>query len=259
MGDAGIFRKTGKRLLDPYAKREIPVYLDKPSSLASSTARLSPPAFRLPDMCEPSPLDAFVEQIQKDLRIQDNIKFVERQANPELSVDERAPEVVNESRVALKPIVEEISDELPAADLSDVEPPAPSTPAPSTPEPRSTAWTHEKFWAWIGRIGWTDRTDGNPTMRGRQAIRALSPSARTEMMKVYTTLFESMKDNLDQFLSGYDMSDANRNSLISHVIAKGEEFYVAAVADPEFVGYLISDANASASHNEFVDFGELLA
>ena len=239
---ANIFHKIGKRLIDPYAKREITLFLDKPIKKepvvvpTQAVAEVDPLDVQLPDF-ESSPLDLFVEQFQRDLRLQDNVQFVDRIPEP------IKPEPKPEPKLAPPKL------ETPKKSMKMSKPIADSPAEP---------WTHEKFWRWASGLGWADRTDGHNPRMAQYLLDGLTKNERTEMMKVYTELFETMKETLKGFLSGYDMNETNRDILVSHVIAKGEEFYMAAAADPDFLSYLITDANAPAQHNDFVDFGALL-
>jgi len=242
---ASIFHKVGKRLIDPYAKREIVLLytkpevrtdkVDQPKNIeAESNDLLDEP---LPEF-ETSPLDLFVEEFQRDLRLQDNVQFVDRipePAKPKLETPK-------------KPTVKKAAAKKAAV--------APDIVA--APDPPAEPWSHEKFWRWASGLGWADRSDGHNPQMATYLLRQLTKNDRAEMLKVYRQLFDTMKETLKRFLAGYDMNESNRDVLVSHVIAKGEEFYMAAAADPDFLGYLISDANAPAKHNDFVDFHSLV-
>lgn len=241
---ANIFHKVGKRILDPYAKREIVLILNKPAERVHPPEKTAPLKKNEPDPeidefdsldepeLETSPLDLFVEQFQRDLRMQDNVQFVDRVPEPV------KPKLVTPKKAVRKP----------------VNPPEAKPPAPVVAEP----WTHDKFWRWVSGLGWADRSDGHNPEMAKYLLRQLTKDDHAEMLKVYRQLFDTMKETLCRFLAGYDMNESNRDILVSHVIAKGEEFYMAAAADPDFLGYLISDANAPAKHNDFVDFHSLV-
>lgn len=249
---ASIFHKVGKRLLDPYSKREIVLLLNKPAN------RVDPPKNTesdskfedknsdpldepLPEL-ETSPLDLFVEQFQRDLSLQDNVQFVDRIPEP---IKPAKPKLVTPKKAAAKP--NKLHAEAPALPV-----------IVAVPDPPAEPWSHEKFWRWASGLGWADRSDGHSPQMATYLLSQLTKNERAEMLKVYRQLFDTMKETLSRFLAGYDMNESNRDILVSHVIAKGEEFYMAAAADPDFLGYLISDANAPAKHNDFVDFHGLV-
>lgn len=239
---ASIFHKVGKRLLDPYAKREIVLMLDKPAARDDKQnlpklIKSDPETDELLPEFETSPLDLFVEQFQHDLRMQDNVEFVDRVPEP------AKPKLETPKKATPKPAAKK----------------APALPTiVATPDPPAEPWSHEKFWRWAAGLGWADRSDGHNPQMATYLLGQLTNNDHAQMLKVYRQLFDTMKETLRKFLAGYDMNESNRDILVSHVIAKGEEFYMAAAADPDFLGYLISDANAPAKHNDFVDFHTLV-
>lgn len=267
MTDNSIFKRIGKRILDPYNGKvvlEIRRRDNDEVKLQEQVRVITMAQIQRKDVAreESSPLDDLIEGFHRDANIQDPVEIVRVKTVPKVPKEIKKP--------AAKPVAKQLTRRE-QRDIRNEERrrawnQEPNTQVDATEEPEEeveegttgAAWTQEQFWVWIAGLGWGDRSD-NPSVRTAEgAIRRLSPTKRQGMMLIYEQLYSALSENLNNFLRGYDMGDDNRRAILSHIIARGENFYNAICADPDFASYLISDASRPAEHNEFIDFSKLL-
>lgn len=87
--------------------------------------------------------------------------------------------------------------------------------------------TEEDFWNAIADLNWCDRSDGSMTVQNV----CLSNPINDFAIKY--------KDNLDKIITEILPNFEDKKALISHIIAKGEQFYNFIIADPTLIHYLI--------------------
>lgn len=252
-GGNSIFKKMARRILDPYAGKEILELRTKDNEeqkvreqVRATTVALNPvPA----TYEETSPLDDLIEGFHQDLHIQDPVEIIRLQVVPETEVKP----AVRKPRAAPK-----AKGRIRAVDPQQDNDQAQNETEKPTPEPVVVAWTDTRFWDWIAGLGWGDRSDRPNLRRAEDLVRRLNPATRDGMLGIYNRLYATLSENMQNFMKQYDMGEENRRALLSHIIARGEQFYMAICADPDFASYLITDASRPAEHNEFIDFSRLL-
>lgn len=237
-GENSIFKRVGKRILDPYAGKEIVVlrYNHDEIKIQSSVRviPMSPTTVRT----ETSPLDDLVEGFRKDLHVQDMVEIVRVGTTARDKTTAKPPPA---AATKPKPRRKQRQEAVPERDDNNNE-----------------AWSQERFWTWVAGLGWGDRSDRPNIKTAESMVRHMSPKKREAMLVVYNRLYEALAETLDTFMKGYDMGEKNRRALLSHIIARGETFYNAICADPDFASYLISDASLPPEQNEFIDFASML-
>lgn len=277
-GENSIFKKIGKRILDPYAGKEVLEIRRKDNDevkmqeqvrvITMAQGTLKPTRESILTKEESSPLDDLVEGFHRDLQIQDPVEIIRVRTVPKAEKVSNAPKVKKPAARKLTrheqllvrrearenawrdregalagPVVGVVNDGEP--DVVDE-------------EPTGAEWTQEQFWNWIAGLGWGDRSDNPHVRTAESTIRRMSPSQKQRMMAMYERLYTALAENLNNFLKGYDMGEENRRAILSHIIARGENFYNAICADPDFASYLISDASRPAEQNEFINFSLLI-
>ncbi len=267
MADNSIFKRIGKRILDPYNGKVVLEIRrrDNDEAKLQEQVRVITMAqiqHKAVTREESSPLDDLIEGFHRDANIQDPVEIVRIKTVP------KAPKEIK--KPPAKPVAKQLTKreqrDIRAEERRRAWNQEPNTQVDAGEEPgedagddtAGTAWTQEQFWTWIASLGWGDRSDSPSVRTAENAIHRLTPSKRQGMMLIYEQLYTALGENLNNFLRGYDMGDDNRRAILSHIIARGENFYNAICADPDFASYLISDASRPAEHNEFIDFGKLL-
>jgi hypothetical protein len=134
-------------------------------------------------------------------------------------------------------------------------PGAPVVHAPGTPPTeKARPWTRDRFWKWVATLDWRDRNDAPDTARQVALWARLSPWDQSQIRERYSELLRNLHATMAPLVWRYEMSPGFVHGFLSHIIGRGEVFYAAIAADPEFSTYLLSDASQPIEMNDFMDF-----
>lgn len=261
-----IFKRIGKRILDPYAGKETLEIRRKDNDEVKIQEQVRVITMAQIARVETSPLDDLIEGFHRDLQVQDSVDIERARVVPEAKAKPKAPPAAKPAapKLTRREQLEMRREERiqrrrgQDADVAAGEEEPNGNDADDNVLETAAEWTQEQFWIWIAGLGWGDRSDRPNTRTAEAIVRRMSEGRKRGMLARYQGLYAALAENLNNFLRGYDMGEVNRKAIISHIIARGENFYNAICADPDFASYLISDASRSAEQNEFIDFSLLL-
>ena len=122
----------------------------------------------------------------------------------------------------------------------------------------------EDFWKFIDGINWRDRSQlpgsGSPMYKHNKCdISNLSVASTQSIKKFFWKYFNELKkvfeegnifDSLER-----ELTDREKNELISHIIAKGQLYYATIMKEPYFSGALVAK---SSTEDDFESFLHIL-
>lgn len=115
--------------------------------------------------------------------------------------------------------------------------------------------SEDDFWSVIGSFDWEDGTN----QTSQPHLQRLRQTYTEESYNYFLEHFRNVIENMDQAIQKaniYDnmvreLSTEERVGLLSHIIARGREFYYQILANPDFIPYLIGH---TSEDDEFVPF-----
>jgi hypothetical protein len=120
----------------------------------------------------------------------------------------------------------------------------PQAKPPAAPQPKAAPvrriLNEAQFWHFIQSLNWRDRSDG--PVNG-SAIQNLQGDDRSMFKQFFSKYLEELRTafKAKKFFTGFGIKDKKvEDDILSHVIARGQEFYVPVLDDPIFAEYLVN-------------------
>jgi len=136
--------------------------------------------------------------------------------------------------------------------------PTPVQPVVVAPQNTTLVTTEVEFWEFITSIKWVNKTPGGST-RPRDVLKDSSPERKQSIKTFMEAEIAKLKDIFEEsavwHLTERDLNDNEKTALMSHIVARGQVFYVSMKKDPVFAAGLVGNtSNADAFLNFMAEF-----
>jgi hypothetical protein len=241
-----VFRRPGAPILSPY-QYETETYLLRHTGIVRQGSATPAHTTTLPAVPPTPPTFRRAEILSTLDMTQQLAQEIGRAIGTAVRLIPRTRPAKAKAKAAADPVNDD-----PAEDPVEETP----IPKPSAPVAPPKPWTHARFWTWVSQLNWVDKSDAPDHAHYARVMRTLQPADRQGILVPYYELLHQISEALAPVLLRYSFTPANKYAFLSHIIGKGESYFVLVCADPEFPTYTITDA--ASDDNDFVDFHSFL-